>query len=95
MVSWKRLFWLGDIGQQLDIGDIEDDVSQLRSTAKRMAGTDREQNAAIAALEREVDDLRIVVAELARLLAAQGTLTAEQLASIAKAVDGPGSGASR
>jgi hypothetical protein len=92
MSSWARLFFLGNIGQQFDIEDVENDVEQLRSRAAREAATDREQSAAIAALEREVGELRIVVAELGRLLVAGGTLTASQLAGIAKGVDGPASG---
>jgi hypothetical protein len=91
MSSWARLFFLGNIGQQFDIQDVENDVEQLRSRAAREAATDREQSAAIAALEREVEELRIVVAELGRLLVAGGTLTAGQLAGIAKGVDGPAS----
>jgi hypothetical protein len=87
MSSWRRLFWFGDLGQQLDIMDVESDVDMLRRTAQRHGRNEAEQKAAIADLEREVDDLKVVVAELGRMLVASGTLTADQLERLAKGVD--------
>jgi hypothetical protein len=92
MASWTRLFLLGDIGQQLDIQGVEKDMAQIRKRQTGKADLDREQSRAIGELQHEVDELQAIVAGLARLLVAQGTLTADQLSAIAKGVESSGPG---
>jgi hypothetical protein len=78
---------LGNIGQQLDIDDIESDVSQLRSRVESQHTVDRTQDETIATLRRDVTDLQIMVGELARLLVASGTLSRESVERVVRGVD--------
>jgi len=52
---------LGDLGQQLDIDDIEADVVRLRARIKEQQTTDRSQEEALVALRREITDLKLMV----------------------------------
>jgi hypothetical protein len=86
-LSWGRLFLLGNIGQQIDIDDIEADVGRLRGRLHAQTATDQSQDQALLTLRREVTDLKLVVAELARLLVAGGTLPAEAIERLVRGVD--------
>jgi hypothetical protein len=78
---------LGDIGQQVDIHDVEADLDQLRATVRSQRSTDRSQDEALLTLRREVTDLKLIVAELARLLVASGTIPASVVERLANGID--------
>ncbi len=78
---------LGNVGQQLDIDDIEDDMVQLRARITGQQSTDRSQDEARSTLWREVTDLELVVGELARLPVANGALPAEAVRQLVRGVD--------
>jgi hypothetical protein len=78
---------LGNVGQQLDIEDIEDDMVRLRARITSQQTTDRSQDEALITLRREVTDLKLVVGELARLLVATGALPAEAVERLVRGVD--------
>jgi multidrug resistance efflux pump len=86
-MSWGRLLLLGDWGQQLAIEDVEADVVRLRSRLRNQRSTDRSQGEALITLRREVTDLKLVVAELTRLLVATGTLPTEAVERLVRGVD--------
>jgi Mg2+ and Co2+ transporter CorA len=86
-MGWARMLLLGNVGQQLDIDDIESDVSQLRARIQTQHTVDREQNDTIASLRRDVTDLQLMVGELARLLVASGTLPREAMEHVVRGVD--------
>ncbi|MCO4098643.1 MAG: hypothetical protein HEQ38_04395 [Gemmatimonas sp.] len=86
-MSWGRMLLLGNVGQQLDIEDIEDDMVRLRARITSQQTTDRSQDAALITLRREVTDLKLVVGELARLLVATGALPAEAVERLVRGVD--------
>jgi hypothetical protein len=86
-MSWGRMFLLGNVGQQIDIEDIEADVERLRARLHEKQSTDGDQDKALVVLRQEVTDLKLVVAELARLLVAGGTLPAEAVDRIVRSVD--------
>ena len=86
-MSWGRMFLPMDWGQQLDIEDIESDVARLRARLHSQASVDRTHEEALLTLRREITDLQLVVAELARMLVAGGTLQAEAVQRIMQGVD--------
>ena len=86
-MSWGRMLLLGNVGQQLDIEDIEDDMVRLRARITSQQTTDRSQDEALITLRREVTDLKLVVGEPARLLVATGALSAEAVERLVRGVD--------
>jgi hypothetical protein len=53
-MSWVRMLLLGNVGQQLDINDVEDDVVRLRARLSSQHTTDRSQDEALLTLRREL-----------------------------------------
>jgi hypothetical protein len=91
-MDWPRLLLLGNVGQQLDIEDIEDiegDVARLRARLAAQAAADETHEQALLTLRREVNDLKLVVAELVRLLVAGGTVPADAVDKIVRALEAP------
>ena len=86
-MSWVRMLLLGNIGQQLDIEDVENDVVRLRARLSSQRTTDRTQDEALLTLRREITDLKLVVGELTRLLVAGGTLPAEAIERLVRGID--------
>lgn len=86
-MSWARMLLMGNVGQQLDIEAIEDDMVRLRARITSQQSTDRTQDEALITLRREVTDLKLVVGELARLLVATGALPAEAVERLVRGVD--------
>jgi len=86
-MSWGRMLLLGNVGQQLDIEDIENDMVRLRARITSQQSTDRTQDEALITLRRDVTDLKLVVGELARLLVATGALPAEAVERLVRGVD--------
>ena len=86
-MSWTRLLMLGDVGQQLDISDVESDVAGIRARLHSQAQADKSHEEALLVLRREVTDLQLVVGELARLLVASGAVPREQVEAIVRSVD--------
>ncbi len=92
-MGWARMMLLGNIGQQIDIDEIETDVEQLRMRLEAQQRVDRSHEEALQTLRREVTDLQLVVAELARLLVASGTLPREAVEHVVQSVDRGSAGA--
>ena len=88
-MSWLRMLFLSDIGQQLDIEDVEGDVVRLRARLSAQRTTDRSQDEALLTLRRELTDLKLVVGELTRLLVSNGTLPSEAIERLVRGVDAP------
>ncbi len=86
-MSWVRTLLLGDIGQQMDIDDVENEVIRLRARLSSQRSTDRSQDEALLTLRREVTDLKLIVGELTRLLVASGTLPTEAIEQLVRGVD--------
>ncbi len=86
-MRWARMLLLGNVGQQIDIEDIEDDVERLRARIADQQSTDRNQNDALVTLRREITDLQLVVGELTRLLVAGGVVPVEAVERLVRGVD--------
>jgi hypothetical protein len=77
---------LGNIGQQLDIQDQRDEIRRLRgivsSGRQRGGGSEKTER-----LERELDETRLYVAVLVRLLVSKGVATQKEIRALVEAID--------
>jgi hypothetical protein len=98
-MGWSRYLFLGDLGQQMDIGDLCEDVGHLRRELTRACGdapantADARQDLAIRRLQQENDELRLCVTVLTRAMVRKGVLTADEAKVLAENLDtGPETG---
>lgn len=78
---------LGNVGQQLDIGELEGALTEMQSAFQENQQTDLGQARNIAQLQRENHDLKLYLATLIRLLVSKGVIQAEEVEAIVQAVD--------
>ena len=86
-MGWGRMMLLGNVGQQLDIGDLEGTVEQMRGDLAQKDQVDREQELDIERLKRENHDLKLYLATLIRLLVSKGVLKQEEVDMIVSAIE--------
>ena len=79
-MGWGRFFLLGDIGQQLDLGDV-------RQALEHQDRRDRTQEESIQQLWRENQEIKLVATTLVRLLVSQGVVTRDEAAQISAAIE--------
>jgi len=78
---------LGNVGQQLDIGDLDQTVAAMRAAFDRNQSEDREQARSIEQLQQENHELKLYLATLVRLLVAKGVLQQEEVNSAVQAIE--------
>ena len=93
-MGWGRMLLLGNVGQQLDIGDLARDVNQLARELDRvdqnvLAGhrTEQDVGRALDRLEAENQELKLYLAAAVRLLVAKNVVTADELRAIVDEID--------
>ena len=86
-MGWGRMMLLGNVGQQMDIGDLEGAVDQMRGDMAQKDQVDREQGMDIERLKRENHDLKLYLATLIRLLVSKGALKQEEVDAIVSAIE--------
>ena len=86
-MGWGRMLLLGNVGQQLDIGDVERAVGEMQNAFLENQRTDLDQAKSLAALQRENRDLKLYLATLIRLLVAKGVLKPEEVETIVRAIE--------
>ena len=86
-MGWGRMMLLGDVGQQLDISDMERAIGQMRADYERKRETDRRQERDIDKLERENHELKLYVATLVRLLVAKGVVQQQEVDAAVRAIE--------
>ena len=86
-MGWGRMMLLGNVGQQMDIGDLENAVDQMRGDMAQKGQVDREQGFDIERLKRENHDLKLYLATLIRLLVSKGALKQEEVDAIVSAIE--------
>jgi hypothetical protein len=83
-MSWLRTLFMGPIGQNLEIQEIQKCLDQLRKE-KATAGWTQEKQ--IEALQEETHALKLRLAVLIQLLVAKKLLTAQEIASMIAALE--------
>lgn len=86
-MGWGRMMLLGNVGQQLDIQDVENAVGQLQATLQQADELDRQQEQEIDALRRENLELKLYLATLIKLLVAKGVIRQEEVDAAVHAVE--------
>lgn len=90
-MGWGRYFFLGDLGQQLDIHEMNDVLSrerQQRFRERERRRTEREGlDERFAALERENDELRLYLAVVVRHLLQKKLLVRTELEALMSEID--------
>jgi hypothetical protein len=78
---------LGNVGQQLDIGDLNNEIAGMRNAVASNEDVDREQGQRIERLQRENRELKLYLATLVRLLVSKGVLQAGEIEVIVRAIE--------
>ncbi len=86
-MGWGRTLLLGDIGNRLDIDDVERDLSNIRKEIETKFRADMSQDESIRALIEENGQLKLYLASLIRLLLQKGSITKQELTSMITAID--------
>lgn len=80
-MGWGRMFLLGNVGQQLDIGELNTSISEMQTAFLDNQQVDLTQAHNITELQRENRELKLYLATLIRLLVAKGVLKPEEVAA--------------
>lgn len=86
-MGWGRMLFLGNVGQQLDIGDLNNEIAGMQNAVASNEETDRDQGRSIEKLQRENQELKLYLATLVRLLVSKGVLQAEEVNVIVRAIE--------
>lgn len=78
---------LGDVGQQLDIRDLQNYINDAIKEIDANKELDQEQAVEIANLKKENRELKLYTLGLARLLSSKGLVTEDELKQLVSAVD--------
>ncbi len=86
-MGWGRMFLLGNVGQQLDIGDLERVVRDMQDEVASTQRSDVDQDKSIEMLRRENRELKLCLATVVRLLVSKGVLKPEEVETIVNAIE--------
>jgi hypothetical protein len=78
---------LGNVGQQMDIGDLESAVEGMRAEIERHEGTDAAQARDMDQLRQENHELKLYLATLLHLLVSKGVLQAAEVETTVQAIE--------
>lgn len=87
IMGWGRMLLLGNVGQQLDIGDLNSAVEQMQEAFAQTQSLDRDQGLGIEHLKKENHELKLYLAMLMRLLVAKGVLKQEEIEATVRAIE--------
>lgn len=86
-MGWGRMLLLGNVGQQLDIGDLERYVSEMQQEFLSNQQLDLKQARSLEELRRENQELKLYLATLMKLLVSKGVLSSEEVETIVRAIE--------
>lgn len=86
-MGWGRMFLMGNVGQQLDIGDLERVVREMQDEVMSTQRSDVDQDKSIEALRRENRELKLCLATVVRLLVSKDMLKPEEVETIVNAIE--------
>lgn len=86
-MGWGRTLLLGDIGTQMNLNDLEREVTSLHDYLQQSRTSTASQTQAIRHLVDENHKLKLCFGLLSRLLLAKNIVTREELAGAADLVD--------
>lgn len=86
-MGWGRMFFLGNVGQQMDIHDTQHALRELAREAEHAARASDRASRSVGDLARENAELKLYLAAITRLLLAKEVITPRELADIVDAID--------
>lgn len=86
-MGWGRTFFLGDIGNRLDIAECEQDIKVLKESLMQIHQEGQSQDTELMAVQRENDQLKLYVAAVIRLLISKGVLREEEIRKMVDIID--------
>lgn len=86
-MGWGRFLLLGDIGQQLDLSDLNFEHNRLKRDANWTGRQTRDLQERVHELEEENADLRLSFGVLLQVLRTKNIVSEEQYAAIVSAAD--------
>lgn len=88
-MGWGRMMLLGNVGQQLDIQDLENAIREMQAGFEQTQNSERTQESSIAQLQRENHELKLYLTTLVRLLAGKGIIKQEEIDAAVRAIEQP------
>lgn len=86
-MGWGRMLLLGNVGQQLDIGELSGAIGEMQSAFRENQQVDLTQAKSIASLQRENQELKLYLATLIRLLVSKGVIQPEEVETVVRAIE--------
>lgn len=86
-MGWARTLLLGDVGNRLDIGDVETDLQFLQRRLRDNIVEDQGQAQELERLRAETDEMKLVISCLVRLLTKKGIIDEDEIRAVAHGVD--------
>ena len=86
-MGWGRMLLLGNVGQQLDLDDLNGEIAGMQSAFLENQQVDLQQAQSIARLHRENQELKLYLATLMRLLVSKGVLKPEEVETTVRAIE--------
>ena len=86
-MGWGRTFLLGDIGNRLDIADVEEEVQRLKRQIAQSTDADVDQDIAIERLIYENAELKIYLSAVLRLLTQKSILSSQEVEEMVNSLD--------
>jgi hypothetical protein len=86
-MGWGRMFLLGNIGQQMDLDDLEQEIASLKHRLK--AGRERhdQSDRELDRVAAENDELKLYVATILRVLVSKGIVSQRELGELIRSID--------
>lgn len=88
-MGWGRMLLFGNLGQQMDIDDLNAYLKRAVTEIEKNNQLDLQQAAEIARLKRENQELKLYTLGLIRLLAAKGVVTDIEVNQLVANIDKP------
>lgn len=86
-MGWGRMLLLGNVGQQLDIGDLNTEIAGMQRAFLENQQVDLQQAQSLSQLRRENQELKLYLATLMRLLVSKGVLKPEEVETTVRAIE--------
>jgi len=86
-MGWGKWLLLGDLGQQLDITNQQEEIEKLKLQLQAQQAAPGSLEERLNLIQRDVDELKLYLAALIRLLIAKKLTTSEEMRTLVTAVD--------
>ena len=86
-MGWGRMMLLGNVGQQLDIQDLENAINQMQADVAQAQNLERTEEQSLDELRSENHELKLYLATLVKLLVVKGVIRQEEVDTAVQAIE--------